>query len=139
MIIDDIPLRLFINSKKCLSLNFNRYIKNSYYVNLKLQRVFKKEFKSLLGRVDGICPEPPVFLVYTLFLGGYKDDPDLTNALVIIDKFTQDCLVNFRIIPGDNTNIVKKAMFEYGGIDRRNPRAMLEILPYKKGVCNCGR
>jgi len=55
---------------------------------------------------------------------------DLENPLPIISKFTMDALVTFKIIPDDDYKIIRRVVYEIGNVDKENPRATLELVPY---------
>ena len=74
-------------------------------------------------------PDLPVELIYTIYRPN-KRKVDISNIGSIVDKFVADGLVLAGILPDDNVNFVKKTSYIDGGIDRQNPRAMLEIKYY---------
>ena len=68
----------------------------------------------------------PYRFTYTLFQQSGRAT-DVANVLSIVDKFTCDALVELGVLPDDNHKIVKEVVYRYGGVDKENPRAELEI------------
>ena len=130
MIIDNIPLRLPASKSKMVSLNLNSYRNLHYQVNNKLKKLLAIALKTNC-KITGTITEYPLHLEYTIYR---KDNRkiDLMNAGSIIDKFVCDALIELGILPDDNVQYVKSALFVDGGIDKANPRAKLKIMEFKK-------
>jgi len=129
MIIDDIPLRVFKNKTKLQSLNLNRYVRNNFYVNKRLEKEFFLIFKEICAEQDCYFPLPPVHLHYTIY--HFEPTIDLMNFGSVIDKFAQDALVKLGYLPNDNTDYVRSASFHDGGVDKDWPRASLCVESYQ--------
>lgn len=72
-------------------------------------------------------------LVFTYILyPKSKRRMDLTNSLSAIQKFADDALVELGVIPDDDYKTVAKVEYEFGGIDKEDPRAELLVRPYNK-------
>lgn len=69
----------------------------------------------------------PIGLKYTLYLP--RRGTDLMNVGSVVDKFFCDCLVKAGIIPDDNCEYLNSVRFYFGGWDKENPRAIVEIIP----------
>lgn len=117
-------------------LNLNVY-RNAHYQTLNQAKKLYKD-QVMIALIDaGWSPrkakakklEGPLALTFTLFLGR-KVAADVSNICSIVDKFTCDALVELKVIEDDNINIIPAAYYEFGGIDKENPRCELEIVPY---------
>lgn len=127
-----LSLPLFIDlprkTKKArrIYLNLNCYRNLKPIVNNQTKVMFKEIISNQL--INYPVQTKPVKLLYTLYP---KDNRvrDTANALSIIDKFTSDALVEACILTDDNYKFVTEITFRYGGLDKLNPRATLEIIP----------
>jgi len=52
---------------------------------------------------------------------------DIDNSLSVIAKFTQDALVEAKVILDDDYTVVRSITGEYGGHDKHNPRCEIII------------
>ena len=127
MIIDGIPLRLWKSKKKLCSLNLNNFRNLHYQANNKM----KHQMHSIMQeKCRGLGkPELPVELIYTFYRKD-KRNVDLNNIGAVVDKFATDGLVLAGVLPDDSVKFIKKISYIDGGIDKQNPRAMLEIRHY---------
>jgi hypothetical protein len=130
MIIDNIPIKLPKNKSAFQWLNLNHFRNNGYHLNNKMKRDFDCIFRGLCGEIDGVCPDPPVELIYTIYRRD-KRRVDLGNIAAIVDKFTSDSLVHCGLLPDDSTDYIKSIKFVDGGVDKQRPRATLEIRHYE--------
>jgi len=128
MIIDGIPLRLYVSKNKMKPLNINQYRNNHFQIKNKM----KAQMHAIIQeKCRGMGkPKLPVELIYTIYRPN-KRKVDLSNIGSVVDKFVADGLVSAGLIPDDNVNIIKKTSYVDGGIDKQNPRACLEIKHYK--------
>ena len=120
----DSPLRVPAG-KKDFVLNLNKY-RNTHYYDLNKAKIaycliIREQIRSL-----------PTFnnclsITYTLY-PKTKHLCDLDNVLSIHAKFFQDSLVAGGKIPDDNYNFINHCQFEFGGIDKENPRVEIGIL-----------
>jgi hypothetical protein len=82
--------------------------------------------------------ELPVFdkvrLIFT-FYPGTKRRCDLSNMCSIIDKFICDVLVRSGKIPDDDYHHIPSIHYEFGSLDRENPRVDIQIIPIKEEEC----
>lgn len=67
-----------------------------------------------------------VELIYTLY-PKTKRLCDIGNILSIHDKYLCDALVEFGVLPEDNYNHIPKIQFQFGHIDKDNPRVEIKI------------
>lgn len=129
-----LPLSVQIPRKKSedrvFHLNLNTY-RNTHHMTLNQAKVLYKEAVqcALLDtdprdRIKGDAG--PLSFTYTLFPATNRAC-DLANVLTVVQKFTDDALIEFGVIPDDNYNVVRQVSYRFGGVDRRNPRVELEI------------
>lgn len=116
-----------LGNKKFI-LNFNRY-RNTHFRVLNTAKV---EYTKLVTKVLEDGDYFPRLLTGQYILS-YKYFPrtkavtDVANPLSVVDKFTQDALVQNGVFIDDNHNYIKGVFYGFGGIDRVNPRAELRI------------
>lgn len=70
--------------------------------------------------------QPPIQITYTVFKGD-KRNCDIGNICSVHQKFFEDALVELGKLPDDNHNMIKRSIFEWGGIDKLNPGVMIMI------------
>jgi len=129
MIIDDIPIRVKKNAGSYQSLNFNRFLRSGYYVRKKIERNFDRAFRNVVCECEFLPPEPPFALTYTVYRAcGQR--ADIGNIGAVLDKLVSDALVRIGIIADDSTQYIKCVTVIDGGVDKKRPRATLEIQHY---------
>lgn len=69
--------------------------------------------------------QPPIQITYRVFKGD-KRVCDTGNVCSVHQKFFEDALVELGKLPDDNHNMIKRTIFEWGGIDKLSPS--VEIL-----------
>jgi hypothetical protein len=74
---------------------------------------------------------PPLRFIYTVYAVNNRAF-DIGNVLPVIQKFTDDALIELKIIPDDNYKVIAENVHVYGGVDKDNPRVELEIMEYVK-------
>lgn len=125
----NLPLFVMLKRKrkkdKKYYLNLNVYRNTHFQILNQAKREFVEEVKKALV-VNSI--EYPLELRYTLYVAT-KRRIDLTNVVSVIDKFTQDALVVLGVIADDNVEYIQKVTAVFGGIDKHNPRCVLNIFP----------
>lgn len=52
---------------------------------------------------------------------------DVSNVCSVVDKFFCDALVQSGCIPDDNYKYLPKVEYEFGEVDKNNPRVEIEI------------
>jgi hypothetical protein len=123
-----LPLSITLPRKKgdrVWILNLNSY-RNTHFHVLNQAKV---AWKSVAGKgiVNGdISNVYPYRFTYTVFPSSNRKF-DLANVLSIIQKFTDDALIEFGIIPDDSYKIIPEIDYRFGGVDKDNPRCELEI------------
>lgn len=126
----NLPLFVVIPRKtkedKKVILNMNVYRNLHHMTNNQAKAVFKNELAVDIGQIGYLIPSPPFRFTYTLFQQSGRAT-DVANVLSIVDKFTCDALVDLQIISDDNHKIIQEVVYKYGGVDKKIPRAELEI------------
>ena len=108
-------------------LNLNNYTqasKNTSYRN-SLKQKYAEIVRPLISHLEPI--DGPVKLTYTI----YRHDNrkfDIGNVGAIVDKFVCDVLVKSGILADDNYDVVKSVEYIWGGVDKDNPRADVEVI-----------
>ena len=131
-----LPLDVFIPLKtredKKIILNLNVY-RNAHHMTLNQAKMeFKRHVELLALNVKDLCPMPFTFS-YTVYPGSGRAF-DLGNVCSIIQKFTDDALIELGIIKDDSYKVVRKVVYRFGEIDKENQRAELEIKPWKEDL-----
>ena len=121
----DLPLVVHTSKKTKFILNLNNYRNTHYRTLSKAKHTYCDLICDMLKGRKGIKKQG-LELEYTYHHGNARR-VDVSNPLSIIDKFASDALVHAGILPDDNTNIIKRVIYQNGGIDRENPRAELRI------------
>lgn len=123
-----LPTRVQITRKKFFVLNLNHY-RNTHFTQLNNAKI---AFKSAVQKA--VCALPKlsgkVHLTYILY-PKTKQKCDVANVCSIADKFFSDALVEFGIIPEDNYDYLPQVVYQFGSIDKMNPRVdvLIETWP----------
>jgi hypothetical protein len=112
---------------KVFMLNLNIYRNAHFQILNQAKIVFKDQMREILW--DYVCMEGPLHFTYTVFPANNRAF-DLGNVCSIIQKFTDDALVELEVIKDDSYKIVRSIDYRFGGVDKEHPRAELEITPY---------
>lgn len=120
------PVKIEMGSKKLRTyyLNLNNYRNWHYQVSNKLKVMFKGLMHSQLKDIKPVKEVHSI--TYTIFFGS-KRRADLMNIGTVVDKFLCDALQEYNIIPDDDKEFLHTFIFEYGGIDKGNPRVEVTI------------
>lgn len=125
----DLPLSIVIPRKtkadKVFHLNLNIY-RNSHYMTLNQAKTLWKDV--VIRAVEGISPlnDPPYIFWYTVYPPSGRAF-DLGNVLPIVQKFTDDELIELGLISNDNYKVIRHNFHSFGEIDKENGRVELEI------------
>lgn len=111
-------------------LNQNKFRNCHHFTMNKAKHLYKDIVAS--ERLPESTLEGKLTFTYTLYPKS-KRRMDLTNSLSAIQKFADDALVELGVIPDDDYKTVARVEYEFGGIDKEDPRAELVIRPYEKG------
>jgi Holliday junction resolvase RusA-like endonuclease len=125
-----LPLEVMIPRKTCedkrVILNLNIY-RNAHHMTLNQAKMeMAKHVSIAAAENEEEMPSPPFVFTYTVFPStGRKFD--LGNVCSIIQKFTDDALIEIGAIKDDNYKVVQEIVYKFGAVDKENPRAELEI------------
>lgn len=131
MITLQLPLDVWIPRKtgedKRIALNLNIY-RNAHHYTLNAAKAIMKEIVAKEVERLGIQPigKGPWRFTYTIYPATGRSF-DLANVGPVVQKFTDDALIECGIIPDDNYKIVIPGGYPFGGVDKENPRAELTI------------
>ena len=118
-----LPLGVSVSKTKKFYCNLNIY-RNAHFHVLNNAKV---EFKEQIE--DSVTKLPiykRVHLIYTLY-PGTKRLVDVSNVCSVVDKFFQDTLVELGRLEDDNYNFVPLVTYQFGSIDKANPRVDVQI------------
>lgn len=117
------PLQIFVGKRKFI-LNLNNYRNTHYRVLNNAKVTYKMYMKKQIEKLPKL--QPPIQITYTVFKGD-KRNCDIGNICSVHQKFFEDALVELGKLPDDNHNMIKRSIFEWGGIDKLNPAVMIMI------------
>ena len=133
-----LPLSVIIPRKtkadKVFALNLNIY-RNAHHMILSKAKVLWKDVVMSAVSIPAcsnfrrVEVAPPFRFVYTVYPSSGRKF-DLANVLPIVQKFTDDALIELGVISDDSYKIVKAIDYRFGEIDKENPRVELEIVSY---------
>jgi hypothetical protein len=75
--------------------------------------------------------DPPYLFTYTIFPANNRKF-DLANVLPIIQKFTDDALIDLESISDDSYKVIPAINYRFGGVDKESPRVELEITEWRE-------
>jgi hypothetical protein len=109
---------------KVFALNLNIY-RNTHHMVLNQAKI---AWKDVVARAveRNIVTGPPYAFTYTAYPATNRKF-DLGNVLSIIQKFTDDALIEMGIIPDDSYKVIPAVSYRFGNVDKENPRVELEI------------
>jgi len=126
-----LPLEVWIPRKttedKRFTMNLNIY-RNAHHMTLNQAKMQMKAHVGLAldGNHAGPDEAAPYRFTYTIFPPTGRAF-DLGNVGSIVQKFTDDALVELGVIKDDNHKIISEVVYRFGGVDKENPRAELLI------------
>lgn len=123
-----LPLSIPVTKQKKFYLNLNQYRNAHYFTLNKAKAEFEHLIKPLL---NGIPFLDECVLEYTLY-PPTKQLCDIANICTVVDKFFSDTLVSAKKVRDDNYTVIGKVSFNFGSIDRDNPRVDVVIKPINK-------
>jgi hypothetical protein len=129
-----LPLTVLIPRKtkddKVFHLNLNVY-RNTHHMTLNQAKIAYKGivWQAILDAKIPVTslPAPPFIFHYTVFPANRRAF-DIGNVLPIVQKFTDDALIELGLIPDDNYKIIRENVHLFGAVDKENPRVELEII-----------
>jgi hypothetical protein len=123
-----LPLSVVLPRKtkadKVFTLNLNIY-RNTHHHTLNQAKV---EWKGVVFAAVSCTPlpSPPYQFNYTVYPANNRAF-DLGNVLPIVQKFTDDALIELGVIPDDSYKVIKSINYRIGEVDKTNPRVELTI------------
>lgn len=126
----NLPLRIRnrVKTESYFYLNMNAY-RNAPFHELSDMKI---KFAEMVQNQIAMCPEFEwVEFKYILFPGNARE-MDTNNICSIVDKFFCDAFVKAGKLFDDNYKYLRKSSFEFGEIDRNNPRVELHITGQEK-------
>ncbi len=121
------PFQVPVSKKKNFSLNLNIY-RGAHYQTLNRAKIAYKELMSVP------IATLPVFNKITLKLVMYPQTKrlfDIGNVGSVTEKFFLDALVEFGKLEDDNYLFVPEVIYQFGSIDKLNPRIEVHIDEFK--------
>lgn len=85
---------------------------------------WKEIVRTAVGR--NLITGPPYAFTYTAYPASNRKF-DLGNVLSIIQKFTDDALIEMNVINDDSYKVIPVVSYKFGRVDKENPRVELEI------------
>jgi|TARA_Y100000114_G_C11743652_1_gene320401 hypothetical protein len=124
-----LPLEVFYTKNKKFILNLNNYRNAHYRVLSSAKKTYSDNLVEEIEKWNDIPRfDNPVDLEYVYYAKSNRR-VDVSNPCSIIDKFTCDALVRVGILEDDSSKQIKSITYVYGGVDKDNPRCVLEIFP----------
>lgn len=121
------PLSVTLPRKRSIGrriyLNLNWYRNAHYQINNAAKSQYKLELLPQLAKARKL--QWPVKINYRYFL---RQKCDVSNVHAVVEKYFLDVLVELGKLPDDSIQYVVGASYIAAGIDRKNPRAEIEIL-----------
>lgn len=112
-----------VRKPKNFALNLNVY-RNTHFNKLNSSKIqFKSQIAPLL---KGVTIKPPFIIRYTLY-PKTRRKCDVANICSVVDKYFCDALVELGCIPDDNYDFLKGVSYEFGSVDKDNPRVEAHI------------
>mgnify|MGYP001564997951 CR=1 FL=1 len=121
----NLPLSVQISRNKKFILNLNNYRNAHFQVLNKAKKLYAEQVFLALGKQKP-CFNGGCQIVYTLFQPTNRR-VDISNPLSVIDKFACDALVELGVLPDDANKYVQSVSFQWGGVDKNNPRCEMTI------------
>jgi Holliday junction resolvase RusA-like endonuclease len=113
---------------KIFALNLNIY-RNAHHMILNQAKILWKNIVLEAVQQVSVCDikyNIPYHFTYTAYPCSHRKF-DLGNILPIVQKFTDDALIDIGLLTDDNYKIISYISYRFGGVDKENPRIELEI------------
>lgn len=131
MYILNLPLSVPVSKNKNFILNINNY-RNAHHHTLNKAKV---EYKHLMtDQIEKLPTLDRILIRYYMYPGSARRI-DTANVCSIHDKFLSDAIVEAGKLEDDNYLFIPGTSYEFGSIDKDNPRveAVITPLPPLKG------
>lgn len=117
------PLFVYLPSGAKFQLNLNVY-RNAHYHTLNAAKV---AFSNVMREsIQELPVMEKVVIRYFLYPGSHRLC-DVANICSVVDKFLSDALVTAKKVEDDNYSIVPGVSYEFGAVDKTNPRVVIYI------------
>jgi len=110
---------------KVFALNLNIY-RNTHHMTLNQAKIAWKDVVTQAMAGQWKVYTGPFIFTYTAFPATNRKF-DLGNVLSIVQKFTDDALIEMGLISDDSYKVIPAIKYYFGGVDKENPRVELEI------------
>lgn len=117
---------LGVRAPKKWYLNLNNYRNTHFQVLNKTKVEYGKIVKDTLSKM-GIAHLNRCAIFYELYLPTQRRT-DVSNVCSIVDKYFSDVLVDLEILPDDDYTHLPTVMYNFGGVDKDNPRIDVYML-----------
>lgn len=118
------PLRINRSKRKLASLSMNTY-RNLHF---RTSNTIKKNFATIMRPQIEKLPFMEQCELHLTLYPQTRRSADLDNWGSICCKFLQDAMVKYKKILDDNYKIITKITFEFGEIDKVNPRMEVKVI-----------
>lgn len=107
-------------------MNLNNY-RNVHFTALNTSKKnYKKEvMKAFIGVIQPL--QLTSFEINYVLFAPDRKTRDLANVLSVVDKYACDALVELHVLKDDSVDYLKRITFDYGGIDKENPRVEMTV------------
>lgn len=106
------------------TLNLNPYRNAQHHILNNSKIKYKELMQSQIDKLPVL--NEPIHITYTLFPATNRLC-DVSNVCCIVDKFFMDALVEAGKLSDDNYKAVPTILYEFGSVDRTNPRVEITI------------
>ena len=113
-----------VRKKKNYYLNLNGYRNWQFQLSNQLKKTFKLVVADTIRALQPVTK--PCIISYYIYYPTRRAF-DVDNIGSVVSKFTHDALVEYDILEDDNYNFLPKIRYEFGGVDKENPRCDVVI------------
>lgn len=129
----ELPLSVTLPRKRkadmVYRLNLNVYRNTHYHTLNQAKQLYKDQVAAAIYE-QKVQPLEGVLRFDYCVYGKTRRAFDIANVLCVVEKFTDDALIELGIIPEDNFNYLPEVRYIFGGIDKHNPRVELTAYEY---------
>lgn len=118
----DLPITVQLG-RKHYALNLNFYRNAHYYLLNQMKVAFAEQIKDQINKLPTF---KTVTLTYTLYPKTHRLC-DVANICSVVDKFFCDALVSEKKLEDDNYTFLTSVQYQFGSIDKENPRVTVSI------------
>ncbi len=128
-----VPLFVLIPRKtkkdKKFILNLNTYRNTHFFILNEAKKLYSEKIKKDLLNIkkQGFDFNGKWKILLTYYNGSNRI-VDKSNPCSIIEKFVCDAMTNYKLWEDDNSNINPISTYEFGGVDKTNPRCDITFI-----------